>query len=111
MTSGDRSAGVVLLIIDTARPDHQDGDSMVYDWHGNKIHLSAAGIDIDAPGKRIRLRTKDIELLAERSILTSIGGYAEKLTHVSEGNLVRDVWHVPAVVVDEIHAYPKPVEE
>lgn len=108
LAAGDRSAGVVVLIVDPHRPAHEPMDSVIYDWHGNKVHLSAAGIDLDAPGKRIRLTCQDYELNATRSVLTSVGGYADKLTHVSEGNLVRDLWHDPAVVVDQIHSYPLP---
>lgn len=96
--AGDRSGGLVIMVVDNQyRIELEEGDVALYDHRGQSVHLTKDGIDLTT-AKRIRLRCQDYELHASRSVLTSVGGYADKLTHVSEGQLVSETWHEPAVV-------------
>lgn len=109
---GDRSAGVVPVIVDNRyRPPHGPGDSVLYDHRGQRVHLGPEGIDIITPG-RLRLIAEDIEIHAGTSLLRSVGGYADRMTHVSEGQLIAEIWNAPAVVTAEPdHHYPHPAPE
>jgi hypothetical protein len=89
-------------------PALQAGDSVSYDNRGQFLHFHNLGADLTVIGK-LTVRADQIEWWAAESILTSVGGYAEKLTHISEGQLIREVWHDPAVVVGlPAHEYPHP---
>ena len=109
---GDSGQGTLVAMADLAHvPDLAEGDSVSYDNRGQMLHFHGGGATLVVKGI-LRVQAKDIEWLAEDSILTSIGGYAEKVSHVSEGQLVRDVWHQPAAVTDQPdQGYPYAAEE
>lgn len=109
--TGDRSAGVVLMIVDTEhRPALAEGDSVVYDMRGQGLHFHEGGARLVVKGK-LEIWADDIEEHAAVSRLVSVGGYAEKLTHVSEGQLISETWHDGAVVTPQPdHGYKLPEE-
>lgn len=106
---GDSGQAVVVAMADLAhRPPLQEGDSVSYDNRGQMLLFHAGGADLVVKGM-LRVHADDIEWLVSHSILTSIGGYAEKLTHVSEGQLIHEIWHQPVVVIEiPDHTYPHP---
>lgn len=108
---GDSGQGTLVAMADLIHvPALAEGDACTYDNRGQMLHFFPGGAALVVQGK-LTVQADDIEWLATNSILTSIGGYAEKLTHVSEGQLVRDVWHQPATVIDQPdHGYPR-IEE
>lgn len=109
---GDSGQAVVVAMADLVHvPALAPGDSVSYDNRGQFLHFHAAGADLTVKGV-LRVRADSIEWLAEESILISVGGYAEKLTHVSEGQLIQEIWHDPAIVTAiPDHHYPRVEEE
>lgn len=90
--------------------DLQPGEVMLFDDQGQRVYLTRDGIDVVTP-KRYRVFCEDYEIHASRSYLLNVGGYAEKLTHVSEGQLLSEIWHSPAQVTaadDAGYKYPTP---
>ncbi|MBX9635335.1 MAG: phage baseplate assembly protein [Magnetospirillum sp.] len=109
---GDRGAGVVISMGDVVhRPAMEAGDAVTYDNRGQRLQFHQGGADLVVVGK-FRIFADNIEHHAAKSILTSVGGYATKLTHVSEGQLVSEIWNEPAIVTPQPdHHYPLPPEE
>lgn len=109
--AGDRSAGIVITVVDNRyRPTLALGDSVLYDLRGQGLHFHPGGARLVVKGK-LEIWADDIEEHAAVSRLVSVGGYAEKLTHVSEGQLIAETWHTPAVVTSQPdHGYKLPEE-
>lgn len=107
---GSRANGIILRIADRRYKlaGTREGEVWLNDDLGQKVHLTRDGIDI-VTTKRHRVFCEDYELHASRSYLINVGGYADKLTLVSEGQLISETWHTPAVVTaqpDHGYAYP-----
>ncbi|GEM_PF-4684010 len=115
---GSRGHGLATGVDSHLRPKNGKPGEMK-DWtvFGHLVHWREDGVlEFFAPGgfifrtpKGHEVYAEDIEHHATRSILRDVGGYAEKLTHVSEGQLIEEVWHDGAVVTSEPdHGYSPP---
>lgn len=113
---GNRTRGLATGVDSGARPRNLAAGEMA-DWtvFGHLAHWRADGsLVVTIPGDlvwsvggKVVVTATDIEHHAATSILTDVGGYAEKLTHQGEADLLREIWHDPAVVTDAPdHTYP-----
>ena len=75
---GDRTAGIVHGTNDQRyRPKNlQPGDVVVYDWRGNWIKLSAAGVTINTP-ETFRVQAKHIQMHATTSYRFDANGHGQ----------------------------------
>lgn len=76
--SGERTQGIVIGTNDQRyRPkDLEPGDVMIYDWQGNSILLSAAGVKV-ITAATFRVEAKDIELHATDNFKFDVNGHGQ----------------------------------
>lgn len=125
--AGLRSNGMVLRLFDRRyKIALQYGEVAVHDDLGQRVHLTRTGIVATTPldatieaagnttvkaGKQLLLEGEDVILRGRHSVMRDVGGYAERTTLISEGQLVDEIWHTPAIVTAEPdHTYPAPEE-
>jgi len=125
--AGLRSNGVVIRIFDRRHfLGLEYGEVAIHDDLGQKVHLTRTGIEavtsldglvevggdlVVRAGGKLLLEGEDVVIRGRRSVMRDVGGYAERLTLVSEGQLVSEVWQEPAVVTAvPDHGYPAPAE-
>lgn len=97
---GDRSNGAVIgTNHQGSRPRNlKVGEVIIYDDQGQIIHITRTGIVITAPGKKVRIEGKDIDLHATNSWSWDVDGYGQRITSQGGGAYQIQTWQQGATV-------------
>lgn len=84
------------------------GERILYDHLGKYIYFRDDGtLEIRAP--KIRIHGQDVKVIADKSYMQDVHGYATKLTHVSGATWQPESWTVGATLLpDPLHSIEPP---